>query len=296
MNTARTALSRRAFLQRGALVMTGVAAGANAWAAAGKPVFQFGLVTDVHFADREPNGTRYYRESQGKMREAIAGFNRAKAAFLIHLGDLIDAADTVEGEIGHLKTMEKELAQFSGKRHYVLGNHCVFSLTKEEYFANSAAKQAPYSFDHEGFHFVILDACFRPDEMPYGRKNFKWNEAEIPKTQREWLKADLQATKLKTIVCVHQRLDVDNSYGIKSGPEVRGILAESGKVLAVFQGHSHKNDYHEINGIHYCTVAAMIEGSGEANNSFGLLSVFADGTLKLEGFKQQKNYEWVGKG
>lgn len=288
-------LNRRAFMQKGALVMLGAWAGAEAWAA-GKLSFQVGLLTDVHYADRESNGTRFYRESLAKMHEAIGKFNEIKPVFLIHLGDLIDAAETVEGEIGHLKTIEQELSQFTGKRHYVLGNHCVFSLTKEEYFANSAAQKAPYSFDHAGFHFVILDACYRPDEVAYGRKNFKWNEAELPAAQREWLRADLRKTAHKTVVCVHQRLDVENNYGIKSGPQVRKILEESGQVLAVFQGHSHKNDYHEINGIHYCTAAAMIEGSGEANNAYGLLSVYEDGTLKLEGFKQQKNYEWHVKG
>ena len=33
----------------------------------------------------------------------------------------------------------------------------------------------------------------------------------------------------------------------------------SGKVLAVLQGHNHHNDYRDIAGIHYCTLAAMVD-------------------------------------
>ena len=60
----------------------------------------------------------------------------------------------------------------------------------------------------------------------------------------------------------HQRLDVGNRYGVRNANEVRGVFEESGNVLAVLQGHSHKNDHNEIAGIHYCTMVAMVEGSG----------------------------------
>jgi alkaline phosphatase len=70
------------------------------------------------------------------------------------------------------------------------------------------------------------------------------------------------------------------------------VLEDSGKVLAVFQGHSHKNDLKDINGIHYCTLVAMVEGSGTENNGYSLMDVFDGGTIRLAGFRQQKGYEW----
>ena len=91
----------------------------------------------------------------------------------------------------------------------------------------------------------------------------------------------------------HQRLDVSNDYGVKNAADVRKVLEASGKVLAVFQGHSHKNDYKEIGGIHYCTLVAMIEGSGAENNGYSLLDVRADGTITVTGFRKQKGYEWA---
>ncbi|HTN73915.1 MAG TPA: alkaline phosphatase, partial [Pirellulaceae bacterium] len=75
-------------------------------------------------------------------------------------------------------------------------------------------------------------------------------------------------------------------------PIFREVLEASGQVLAVFQGHSHKNDLKEIAGIHYCTLVAMIEGAGVESNGFSVLDLFADGTLRLTGFRKQANHEW----
>ena len=90
-------------------------------------------------------------------------------------------------------------------RHHVLGNHCVDTLTKEEFLDRVGQERSFYSFDVGGYHFVVLDACFRSDGQPYGRKNFEWTDANIPAHEVEWLEADLASTSRPTIVFAHQR-------------------------------------------------------------------------------------------
>ncbi len=153
-------------------------------------------------------------------------------------------------------------------------------------------KQSYYSFDRGNFHFVILDACFRSDGEPYGRKNSKWNDANIPAAELDWLQADLQSTAKQTIVFAHQRLDVSNDHGIKNCVDVRNIFEQSKKVLAVFQGHSHQNDLKDIDGIHYCTLVAMVEGTGAENNGYSIMNIAPDGAIQLTGFRKQSNYDW----
>lgn len=271
----------------GASAVSGMAA-----AVADTPVLRIGLLTDPHYADIPARGKRHYRESLGKVRAAVERFNAAKADFAVELGDFIDEAATLDGEIAHLKTIEAEFAKFRGPRHYVLGNHCVWTLAKEQFYANCAAKPAPYSWDLGGFHFIVLDACFRADGVAYGAKNFKWTDTEIPEAQRRWLAADLAATRLPTLVFVHQRLDMTGDYAVKSAPAVREILERSGRVLAVFQGHHHRNDYRDLGGIHYCTLMAMVEGNGAEDTANGVLEVFSDGSLKLNGAFKQGSYAW----
>ncbi len=251
-----------------------------------------GLITDLHYADKPPAGTRHYRETIGKLDEAAQQFKEDGASMLVELGDLIDAADSVAVEQGYLKTINKCFATICNDRHYVLGNHCVDTLHKEEFLGTVEQEASYYSFDRGDFHFVVLDSCFRSDGQPYGRRNFKWTDANVSPAELEWLSADLQNTDKHVIVFAHQRLDVSDNHGVRNNSAVRTILEDSGRVLAVFQGHSHKNDLKQINGIHYCTLVAMVEGSGADNNGYSLLELTSNGTIKVTGWRKQSSYNW----
>ncbi|MCA9202669.1 MAG: hypothetical protein KDA59_06480 [Planctomycetales bacterium] len=66
----------------------------------------------------------------------------------------------------------------------------------------------------------------------------------------------------------------------------------SGRVLAVLQGHSHQNSLNEIGGIHYCTLVAMVEGSGAENNGYSVMNIEANSTIHITGFRKQTSYDW----
>jgi len=287
-------LGRRAFLRNGTLLLATTATVEPSLLLANhaKDALRVGLVTDLHHADKPSAGSRHYRETLGKLAEAATQFEKDRADFIVELGDLIDAADTVETEQRYLKEINREFCAISKDRHYVLGNHCVDTLTKAEFLGGVEQKESYYSFDRGDFHFVVLDACFRNDGEPYGRKNSKWNDANIPAAELEWLQADLRSTDRKTVVFAHQRLDVSNDHGVKNCPEVRGVLQDSGKVLAVLQGHSHQNDLKDIGGIHYCTLVAMVEGTGAENSGYSIMEIAADGVIRLMGFRKQMAYDW----
>lgn len=290
-------LSRRAFIQHGTLILTSIATVSDPAVFAGeaKETLKVGLVTDLHHADKPSAGTRHYRETLGKLAEAASQFEKVKPNFIVELGDLIDAADTVETEQRYLKTINREFSAISKDRHYVLGNHCVDMLSKDEFLGGVEQPKSYYSFDRGDFHFVVLDACFRNDGQAYGRKNSKWNDSNIPAAELEWLQADLKSTNKKVIIFAHQRLDVSNDHGVKNCSQVRKLLEESGNVLVLLQGHSHQNDLKEIGSIHYCTLVAMVEGAGAENNGYSLMEISPDATIRLTGFRKQRGYDWKQK-
>lgn len=284
-------IGRRPFLQGTTLLLT--ASGTSLLSAAeSQPALRVGLITDLHYADKAPAGTRYYRETLSKLAEASDKLGAEKPALVIELGDLIDAANDVEVELGYLKTINDQFQKLSDDRHYVLGNHCVDTLTKGEFLGAVGQAKSYYSFDRGGFHFVLLDACFKSDGQPYQRKNFEWTDANIPAEELKWLASDLAATDKPTIVLAHQRLDNAGNHMVRNSAAVRDVLEKSGKVTAVFQGHNHKNSYQQIGGIHYCTLVAMIEGSGAENNAYSILDLLPDGSLRLSGFRKQASYNW----
>ena len=292
--SALSSHSRRDFLQQGSLVLLAASCTTRANGQQAPPApLQIGLLTDVHYADRPPTGTRFYRESLDKAAVAVKQFNERKCELAVMLGDFIDSAADEAGELAHLTAIEKVYAEFTGDRHYVLGNHCVSKLTKEQFRESTGGRAEHYSFDHGGFHFVVLDACYRADGVAYGKENFVWTDTDIPESQRDWLRADLKSNPRPTIVFVHQRVDDAKDYTIKSASLVRRILEESGQVLAVVQGHSHANAYQTVHGIHYVTLRAVVEQSGASNNAFSILQVYPEGDLKIEGFQRQTSYEWA---
>lgn len=288
---ART--GRRAFLKNGSLVLAAATLTPQTLSAdRNASRLRLGLVTDLHYADKPSRGSRHYRETLDKLAEAGEHFARKEPAFIVELGDFIDAADSVETERGFLKRVNRDFSAICKNRHYVLGNHCVHTLTKDEFLGGVEQQKSYYSFDSGDFHFVVLDSCFRSDGKPYGRKNFEWTDPNIPAAEVEWLQADLKKATKKTIVFAHQRLDVSNHYGVRNAADVRRVLEESGEVLAVFQGHSHRNDHREIGGIHYCTMVAMVEGTGAESNGYSVMDLASDGTIQIEGFRKQADYSW----
>ena len=295
----RVLLNRRALIRQGTLFLAGsVSLPRQAFGSddvkieAAKPKVRIGLVTDLHYADRAPAIDRYYRESLAKFAKAANKFRAEKTACVIELGDLIEVADSLEVEKGNLRRIVKEFRAIPGQRHYVLGNHCVYDLTKSEFLEIVGQKKSFYSFNLGGYHFLILDACFRSDGQPYGRRTSTWTNAKIPPVEVEWLRSDLKRTSLKTFVFVHHRLDADPPYGVKNANDIRKILEESGKVIAVLQGHYHLNDYKKMGGVHYVTLAAMVEGSGEENNAYAVMDILPEDTIRITGFRKQKSYQW----
>ncbi len=288
-------LQRRVFLRNGTLVMAAASCGAaalNATQLYGDETgdeLRIGLVTDLHYADKPPGGSRHYRKTLGKLEEAGRQFESDNPAFIVELGDLIDAADSVATERRYLNTINREFSQLCDQRHYVLGNHCVDTLTKDEFLGSVGQPKSYYSFDQGDYHFVVLDSCFRSDGQPYQRKNFTWTDANIPAAELDWLAADLKATNKHVIVFAHQRLDLDNHYAVKNSAAVRKTLETAGNVLAVFQGHSHRNDLNEIGGIHYCTLVAMVEGATMENNGYSMMSLSPNGTIRLKGYREQQD-------
>ncbi|MBL8810887.1 MAG: metallophosphoesterase, partial [Planctomycetaceae bacterium] len=239
--TQRNHISRRCFLQGTSLVIASSFAGLEqVLAGDDSTALNIGLITDLHYADKEPSGTRYYRETLAKIDETSREFAKpeSRPTFLIELGDLVDAADSAETELRYLSTINGRLQKICERRYYVLGNHCVDTLTKNEFLGHVEQERTFYSFDEAGFHFIVLDACFRKDGEPYGRKNFQWTDTAIPESELTWLQSDLKATQLPTIVLVHQRLDVSDNHGVKNCEVIRQMLEAHGKVMAVFQGHS----------------------------------------------------------
>jgi predicted phosphodiesterase len=283
--------TRRDFLQISSLAFARLAM-PGAAGARRQSALRFGIVTDPHYADVAPRGTRFYGESAHKMRECVEVMNHERVDFLIELGDLKDQDEPgVEANtLGYLDTIEAELQRFDGPVYHVLGNHDMDSISKSQFLAgidNAGIDPAAsyYSFDRNGLHFVVLDANFRADGEAYDHGDFDYRDTNVLPAQLDWLARDLSSTDAPSILFVHQRLDGEGDLFVNNADEVRLLLRRRGNVVAVFHGHDHAGAYNLIDDIHYYTLRAVVEGPGPENSSFAIVDVDTAG-LAINGYRR----------
>ena len=259
---------------------------------------RFGIITDSHYADREPANNRYYREAISKMKEAIDVMNTEKIDFVIHLGDFKDQDDKQQKKdtLKYLKALEAEYAKFNGPKYHCIGNHDVDSITKQQFLENTVNTNIPnnksyYSFELNGYHFVVLDANYNEDgsDQFYKIEGTDWQNPNIPEEEFLWLAKDLESTLLPTIIFNHHPLYEyfrgEYRFHINQYKQMQQLLEGSKKVVAVFQGHVHEEDHKELNGIHYITQLGMVDGSGLENNSFSIVTV-DEKQIQIDGYKR----------
>ena len=263
---------------------------------------RFGLVTDLHYAEKDVSINRYYRQSIRKLEDAVREFNRQKLDFVVELGDFkdMDANHDAATALRFLDDIEAELQQFRGKVYHVLGNHDMDCISKEDFMKHTTNPgktngRSYYSFTTKGVRFIVLDANFNEDRTPYCKGNFEWQKAYIPQEEIDWLRRELQHVDMPIITLCHQLLDrfsnVEKSVCVGNADEVVKLLEENGHVMAVIQGHHHTGHYSQRNGIHYWTMKAMIESEYPQHNSFAVVSIDPKGVISVEGFADCESRE-----
>jgi len=256
----------------------------------------FGWVTDIHYALAKVKWDRYFFQSKDKLAEAVLLYNQLNLDFVIETGDFKDenAVPDKQKTLTYLRDIEAVFAKYNGPRYHVLGNHDLDSLSKDEFQSvvlNSGISNAHtyYSYVKKGWRFIVLDACFRSDDVAYANNNFQWYDTAVSQSQLKWLKGELNDSVEPVLIFIHQPLDGVGQLFVNNADEVRSVLEQSGKVMAVFQGHRHEGGYSPINGIHYITQKAMVDFSGMTNSSYSVVAISNEGDINIKGYRRAES-------
>jgi len=230
--------------------------------------FTFIFMTDIHL--------------QSKLN-AIAGFNQAidsvnkiNPDFVITGGDLIMDAlgqnfERADSLYDLYLTAEKK---FNMPVYNTMGNHEIFGIYNksgvpkshplygEKLFEEKIGKRY-YSFDHKGWHFMVLDGIEDTGENSY--------IGMIDSTQMEWIRSDLSGVDAETpiVVSVHIPLLTVITQLEKGAlkPNGKGTVVNNAKeVISLFdnhnlklalQGHLHYLEDIYVKDIHFITGGAI---------------------------------------
>lgn len=272
-----------------------------------KPALRVAHITDVHI-----NSEREAPKGVAAMFDHMFGQKDWTPDFVMNSGDTVMNID------GNQATAVKAAEQIAVWKEtskkckvpiqYCLGNHDYWS-GKEPTKEIPEEKKGPvlfveqmkmpgryYSFDQEGWHFIVLDSM--SDWPKYGY---------LTKEQFDWLKADLAKTPKDTPVCVVSHLPIMSVTGLAYGDSCRkgndnlvpGIWlhADCWAITEVFRrhpnvklclsGHMHTCDRCEYRGVWYiCGGAASGAWWNGAEYGFppnyGKINLYADGSFDYE--------------
>ena len=226
---------------------------------------KIGIFTDSHYSSAEITcGKRHNSASLDKIAEAYRYFAAEGCGPVICLGDLIDREDDHQKEIQNL-TAVSEIIRASGLHTVcVMGNHDAFTFTQDEFYSITGALCRPplRITSSDGKTLLFVDACYYASGEPYAPGKGNWKDTFYPHTEQ--LRRELDAAEDDVYIFMHQNIDpeIPENHRLSNDAELREILERSGKVRTVFQGHYHKGNVCELNGIRYVTYPAMCEGEG----------------------------------
>ena len=233
------------------------------------PLFRFGVVADVQYADQDTAGARHYRESLAKLGECASAMAAEQPAFVIQLGDLVDTGAP------NLDRILPVWQRMPGPRHHVLGNHD-FVLPAGELVRRLGMPAPYYEFAAQGWRFIVLDgmnvnasnggAAILDDLKRRAAPNAQtWNGA-LGASQRQWLDRtldDASRNRQRAIVFCHfptLAAACRPEHLLWDHDPVLEILERHPAVAAWINGHDHRGGYAQQRGIHHVTLSGMVEG------------------------------------
>lgn len=232
--------------------------------------FSFIFMTDIHLEHEGLAKTGF--------AQAIKHGNLLDPDFVIVGGDLIaDALGQTFGRADSLYKLYNETIKSSNIPIYnTMGNHEVFGLYErsgikadhpeygKQMFKNRVGDGRTYrSFDHKGWHFMLLDGIGLAEDREY--------YGYIDEKQMTWIKQDLEKLDESTPIVISIHIPFYSiSAQISKNPTAgnsRGIvITNANDVLNLFKdfnlqlvlsGHLHWSEEIIFRGVHHINVAAV---------------------------------------
>lgn len=248
--------------------------------------FRFVHLTDIHCQRRRRGDDGY--------RACVASVNalRPRPDFVLMGGDmafdgLYTDRDVFEDQIELFKSISAELEM---PYYECLGNHDLLGLSARRkvpvddpeigsklIMNRLGMERSYYSFDHKGWHFVVLDSMEQV-ERPSGPTYL----GQISEEQLHWLALDLARAEGRPTICVMHIAAFNNlaqvwndfdlpamytRYVIRNTQDLRFVLERHG-VKALLQGHSHRAEDYRYKDVWYLT-SPSVSGAWWGGNWHG---------------------------
>lgn len=161
----------------------------------GAKLFEIALVSDTHVNEREDFSTSPYpanAQANQRARHVFAKIAAGDAAFAVHMGDMINPVPELPSYGAAAENFSRIATDLPMPLYLVPGNHDIGDkpvdwmpagmvdaatiATYERHFGRHF-----YSFDHQGLHFVVLNASLINSGDPAEEQQRRWLEDDLQK-------------------------------------------------------------------------------------------------------------------
>jgi Icc-related predicted phosphoesterase len=228
-------------------------------------VMRVGLITDTHVhasrinkEDKSPEGKRVLKIKHRKPLEQFNGqMDEFDPEVIVMLGDVIEGTNEKDyvGMWG-LKLVKDKISREGVPIIWLVGNHDLRSVTKDQFKETLGIDYLNKSFDFGDYRFIVVDASYNAEGFSHSPTDNKFIPGNLPKENLEWLESELQTDK-HVFIFMHQGPFDRKLPGEKGGKrsianatELRALL-EKYHVSAIFNGHIEVRHHEEVGGVEY---------------------------------------------
>ena len=234
------------------------------------------IFSDIHYLDERPEEltfrlnrklTQYSVEIVDKLINKI---NKEKPDVSICLGDLIEDKFNHDKDKENYTYIWNKLKNIQVPFYSVIGNHDLRTMnSRRELEEIMGYKNATFSFDLKGYHFIILTTDIREDLG--GDDGGVYKAQCMSEREINWLKEDLDKNKLPCVIFTHFGLAEDKQIGnywfekkleaglMNNRKEVKNIIKGDNNIIAVFSGHQHWTKQLNEDGKDYYILGSLTE-------------------------------------
>ncbi|MEE1945162.1 metallophosphoesterase [Pedobacter sp. KR3-3] len=271
-----------------------------------KPILKIGLMADIQYADADTRGSRYYRNSLGKLKACVEDLNKQKVQFAINLGDITDR---------NPKDLDSVLPILKGLKNPVYnttGNHDYQSIKENKaLYAKLRMPAEYYSFAKKDWLFIMLNTN---EVASYTNVSGTWKEKElktmmdsikavkgvnaeeynggISSRQLKWLDsllAKAQARNQKVLIFSHHPLDFAKGLTALNSDEILKVVAKYSCIKALIAGHHHSGAFGYHLGLPCVTLEGMVETADK--NAYAILELYPN-SFEIKGSGRTKSYKF----
>lgn len=238
-----------------------------------KAKIKIGFITDTHAVSGIIGKNKYglLSESANKIKYFSDTMeNEFRPDLIVSGGDIIDGTKWTEEQAKEiLGETEDMLDMISAPKLYVLGNHDIRAITKDQWKESLEIDYLHNCVDIGKYRIVTIDSNFQKDGTDVIPKN-QFIRGNISDEEMQWLENCLRDTDQTKLVFLHHPPltylpDKNPIWLLKNANKLQDIF-EKYKVTAVFAGHIRYLYHEKINGVNYFLFPGMEKNIGHLDS------------------------------